>query len=133
ALSFVLERAGRDSDNPFGFIFQLTASQRIDLLSHEKAYNIALISIYCSGPQMGELLSNLETRKQQDVLLEITRIKQLPETEIRESVDALLLRLERIKADPSVHVDGAILAADFMRSLPPAREEELYQTLLANH
>lgn len=133
ALSFVLERAGKDSENPFSFIFQLSDSQRIDLLAHEKAYNIALISIYCSGPQMGELLTGLEQRKQRDVLLEITRIKQLPETEIRESVDALLLRLERIKADPSVHVDGSILAADFMRSLAPAREEELYQTLLAQH
>jgi flagellar motor switch protein FliG len=133
ALSFVLERAGRDSENPFSFIFQLSDSQRIDLLAHEKAYNIALVSIYCSGPQMGELLNGLEQRKQREVLLEIAKIKQLPETEIRESVDALLMRLERIKADPSVHVDGSILAADFMRSLPPAREEELYQTLLTQH
>ncbi|MBS1959198.1 MAG: hypothetical protein JST80_07005 [Bdellovibrionales bacterium] len=133
ALSFVLERAGRDSENPFSFIFQLTSSQRIDLLAHEKSYNIALISIYCSGPQMGELLQGLEQHKQHEVLLEITKIKQLPETEIRESVDALLMRLERIKADPSVHVDGSILAADFMRSLPAAREEELYQILLGQH
>jgi len=133
ALSFVLERAGRDSENPFSFVFQLTESQRIDLLTQESAENIAFIAIYCSGPQMGELLKGLEQEKQNDVLLNITKIRHLPELIIRESVDALVMRLERIKADPSVYVDGPMLAADFMKSLSPAREEELYQTLLSAH
>jgi flagellar motor switch protein FliG len=133
ALSFVLERAGRDSENPFSFVFQLTDSQRIDLLTQETPENIAFIAIYCSGPQMGELLKGLEQEKQNQVLLNITTIKHLPEAIIRESVENLVLRLERIKADPSVYVDGPLLAADFMKSLAPAREEELYQTLMASH
>lgn len=133
ALSFVLERAGRDTENPFSFIFQLTDSQRLDLLTHEKSENIALISIYCSGPQMGELLTGLEPQKQNEVLLHIAKIKQLPEAIVKESVDALLMRLERIKADPSVYVDGPTLAADFIRSLAAIREEELYQMLVETH
>ncbi len=133
ALSFVLERSGGDSENPFSFIFQLTDSQRIDLLSKEAAYNIALISIYCSGPQMSELLSDLSSEKQNQVLLEMTQVKQLPESVIKESVEGLLMQLERIKSDPSVHADGPTLAADFMRNLSPAREEELYQQLLQEH
>lgn len=133
ALSFVLERAGRDTENPFSFVFQLTDSQRIDLLTQETAENIAFIAIYCSGPQMGELLKGLEQEKQNEVLLNITKIKHLPEAIIRESVETLVLRLERIKADPSVYVDGPMLAADFMKSLSPAREEELYQTLMGDH
>jgi flagellar motor switch protein FliG len=133
ALSFVLERAGRDSENPFSFVFQLTDSQRIDLLTQETAENIAFIAIYCSGPQMGELLKGLEQNKQNEVLLNITKIKHLPEAIIRESVETLVMRLERIKADPSVYVDGPMLAADFMKSLSPAREEELYQTLMGTH
>jgi flagellar basal body-associated protein FliL len=133
ALSFVLERTGRDTDNPFNFVFQLTEWQRIDLLTSEKPENIALIAIYCAGAQMGELLVGLSTEKQNQVLLNIAKIKQLPESEIQEGVTELLMRLERIKASPSVHVDGSMLAADFMRSLPPAREEELYHTLLSEH
>jgi len=133
ALSFVLERAGRDTENPFSFIFQLTNSQRIDLLTQETAENIAFIAIYCSGPQMGELLKGLEQDQQNSVLLNITKIKHLPEAIIQESVENLVLRLERIKAEPSVYADGRILAADFMRSLAPAREEELFQNLMNHH
>jgi flagellar motor switch protein FliG/cbb3-type cytochrome oxidase subunit 3 len=133
ALSFVLERTAKEGENPFSFIFQLTDDQRLDLLNSERAENIALIGVYCNGSQMGELLQGLESKKQNDVLLNLTQIKQLPEAEIRRSADALLIRLDRIKEDPSVYADGPMLAADFLRSLPAAREEELVQYLLVDH
>jgi flagellar motor switch protein FliG len=133
ALSFVLERTAKEGENPFSFIFQLTDHQRLDLLNSEKAENIALIGVYCNGSQMGELLQGLEASKQNDVLLHLTKIKQLPETEIQVSADALLFRLDKIKEDPSVYADGPMLAADFLRSLPAAREEELVQYLLNDH
>lgn len=133
ALSFVLERSGRDAENPFGFVFRLTDSQRIDLLSQESPFHVALIAIYSSGAQMGELLSDLDPSKQHEVLLNIAKIKQLPEHQVTQSVQFLLSRLERIKANPSVHAEGPVLAADFMRSLDPTREETLYQMLLEQH
>jgi flagellar motor switch protein FliG/cbb3-type cytochrome oxidase subunit 3 len=133
ALSFVLERTAKEGENPFSFIFQLTDDQRLDLLNSERAENIALIGVYCNGSQMGELLQGLASKKQNDVLLNLTQIKQLPEAEIRKSADALLIRLDRIKEDPSVYADGPMLAADFLRSLPAAREEELVQYLLVDH
>ncbi len=133
ALSFVLERAGRDLENPFAFLFHLEDSQRIDLLTNEDSFNIALIAIYSSGAQMGELLAGLPQEKQNDVLLNVTKIKHLPEAQVKESVEALLMRLERIKADPFIHAEGPTLAADFMRSLDAAREEELFQSISNEH
>jgi len=133
ALSFVLERTAKEGENPFSFIFQLTDHQRKDLLNQERPENIALIGVYCNGSQMGELLHGLESQKQNDVLLHLTRIKQLPESEIRASADKLLMRLERVKKAPSVYADGPMLAADFLRSLPASREEELVQYLLNDH
>ena len=133
ALSFVLERTANEEGNPFNFIFKLTPDQRIDLLTHEKAENIALIGVYCSGTQMGELLEGLAPEIQHNVLLNLTQIKQLPEAEVKEGVEKFLSRLELIKAAPSIYADGPGLAADFLRSLPPARDEELVNYLMLEH
>lgn len=133
ALSYVLAQSGKDSDNPFSFLFRLTDSQRKDLLTNENSFNVALISIYCSGPQMGELLSGLSSTKQHEVLHNITKIKHLSESQVHQSVQRFLMHLEHIKAHPTIHAEGTILAADFMRNLDPAREETLYQMLLAEH
>lgn len=133
ALSFVLERTAKEEGNPFTFVFKLNTNERLDLLMQEKAESIALIGVYCSGPQLSELLQGLEPEKQNDVLFHLTRIKQLPESEIRTGVDAFLNRLETIKKAPSVYADGPMLAADFLRSLPAGREEELLQYLMSDH
>jgi flagellar motor switch protein FliG len=133
ALSFVLERTAKEDGNPFMFVFKLNTNERMDLLMQEKAESIALIGVYCSGPQLSELLQGLEPEKQNDVLFHLTRIKQLPESEIRSGVDAFLNRLEKIKKAPSVYADGPMLAADFLRSLPAGREEELLQYLMSDH
>jgi flagellar motor switch protein FliG len=133
ALSFVLERTAKEDGNPFTFIFKLNTNERLDLLMQEKPESIALIGVYCSGPQLSELLQGLEPEKQNDVLFHLTRIKQLPESEIRTGVDAFLNRLEAIKKAPSVYADGPMLAADFLRSLPAGREEELLQYLMSDH
>ena len=133
ALSFVLERTAKEEGNPFTFVFKLNTNERLDLLMQEKAESIALIGVYCSGPQLSELLLGLEPEKQNDVLFHLTRIKQLPESEIRTGVDAFLNRLETIKKAPSVYADGPMLAADFLRSLPAGREEELLQYLMSDH
>ncbi len=133
ALSFVLERTAKEDGNPFTFVFKLNTNERLDLLMQEKAESIALIGVYCSGPQLSELLQGLEPEKQNDVLFHLTRIKQLPESEIRTGVDAFLNRLETIKKAPSVYADGPMLAADFLRSLPAGREEELLQYLMSDH
>ena len=133
ALSFVLERTAKEDGNPFMFVFKLNTNERMDLLMQEKAESIALIGVYCSGPQLSELLQGLEPEKQNDVLFHLTRIKQLPESEIRSGVDAFLSRLEKIKKAPSVYADGPMLAADFLRSLPAGREEELLQYLMSDH
>ena len=133
ALSFVLERTAKEEGNPFTFVFKLNTNERLDLLMQEKAESIALIGVYCSGPQLSELLQGLEPEKQNDVLFHLTRIKQLPESEIRTGVDAFLSRLETIKKAPSVYADGPMLAADFLRSLPAGREEELLQYLMSDH
>lgn len=133
ALSFVLERTAKEDGNPFMFVFKLNSNERLDLLIQERAESIALIGVYCSGPQLGELLQGLEPEKQNDVLFHLTRIKQLPEAEIRSGVNAFLARLESIKKAPSVYADGPMLAADFLRSLPAGREEELLQYLMQDH
>jgi flagellar motor switch protein FliG len=133
ALSFVLERTAKEDGNPFMFVFKLNSNERLDLLMQEKPESIALIGVYCSGPQLGELLQGLEPEKQNDVLFHLTRIKQLPESEIRTGVTAFLSRLEAIKKAPSVYADGPMLAADFLRSLPAGREEELLQYLMSDH
>jgi flagellar motor switch protein FliG len=133
ALSFVLERTAKEDGNPFMFVFKLNSNERMDLLMQEKPESIALIGVYCSGPQLGELLQGLDPEKQNDILFHLTRIKQLPEAEIRTGVDAFLMRLESIKKAPSVYADGPMLAADFLRSLPAGREEELVQFLMADH
>ncbi len=132
ALSYVLERTSKEG-NPFAFIFQLTSDQRLDLLIQESPENIALIGVYCTGAQMGELLEGLDTEKQNKILFHLTKIKQLPEANIKMGVADLLDRLDKIKADPSVYADGPMLASDFLRSLPASREEELVQFLMADH
>lgn len=133
ALSTVLEKAGNNSENPFAFIFQLTSSERIDLLVNESTYNIALIAIYCTGAQMGDLMLGLDAGKQNEILYNITKIKHLPEAEVQASITNLLNRLEGIKKEPSIHVDGLSLAAKFIRSLDPVKEEELYESIRAQH
>ncbi len=133
ALSFVLERTAKEDGNPFTFVFKLNSHERLDLLMQEKAESIALIGVYCSGPQLSELLQGLEPEKQNDVLFNLTKIKQLPESEIKDGVKNFLSRLESIKEAPSVYADGPMLAADFLRSLPAGREEELVQFLMADH
>ena len=133
ALSFVLERTAKEDGNPFTFVFKLNSHERLDLLMQEKAESIALIGVYCSGPQLSELLQGLEPEKQNEVLFNLTKIKQLPESEIKDGVKNFLSRLESIKEAPSVYADGPMLAADFLRSLPAGREEELVQFLMADH
>ena len=132
-LSYVLERTARDEGNPFAFVFKLDENHRLDLLNREAPDKIALIGVYCSGAQMTDLLRGLESNKQNEILYHLTRIKQLPETEIKSGVLSYLASLERIKKDPSVYADGPGLAADFLRSLPAGREEELLQYLFTNH
>jgi hypothetical protein len=133
ALSFVLERTAKEDGNPFTFVFKLNSHERLDLLMQEKAESIALIGVYCSGPQLSELLQGLDPEKQNDILFNLTKIKQLPESEIKDGVKNFLSRLESIKEAPSVYADGPMLAADFLRSLPAGREEELVQFLMADH
>jgi flagellar motor switch protein FliG len=133
ALSYVLERTAKEEGNPFGFVFKLNDNQRIDLLNREAADKIALIGVYCTGPQMTDFLRGLESDKQNEILYHLTRIKQLPETEVKSGVLSYLASLERIKKDPSVFADGPMLAADFLRSLPAGREEELIQYLFDYH
>jgi flagellar motor switch protein FliG len=82
---------------------------------------------------MTDLIKGIDREKQNDILYHLTRIKQLPETEIKSGVLSYLASLERIKKDPSIFADGPMLAADFLRSLPAGREEELIQFLFANH
>ena len=133
ALSYVLERTAKDDGNPFSFVFKLNDNQRIDLLNREAPDKIALIGVYCTGPQMTDFLRGLDNSKQNEILFHLTRIKQLPETEVKSGVLSYLASLERIKKDPSVFADGRMLAADFLRSLPAGREEELIQYLFEQH
>jgi len=133
ALSYVLEKAGGSSENPFAFIFQLSHSQRMDLLQNESAYNIALISIYSTGAQMGDLMSGLDAEMQNEIFFNITKIKHLPESEVHNGITTLLSRLENIKKTPSIHIDGLDLAAKFIRSLEPLKEESLYQSIQNQH
>lgn len=133
ALSHVLEKAGNNMDNPFAFIFKLSHSNRIDLLSGESAYHIGLISIYCSGAQMGQLMDGLPQEKRDDIFFNISKIRNLPEAEVNESVRKLVSRLEAIKKDPSIHIDGLGIAARFIRSLDPLKEEELYRSIREKH
>jgi len=133
ALSYVLEKAGNSFENPFGFIFQLSHSQRMDLLGNESAYNIGLISIYSTGAQMGELMSGLSAEKQNEIFFNITKIRHLPESEVNNSIATLLTRLEGIKKAPSIHIDGLDLAAKFIRSLDPVKEEALYRSMQSQH
>ena len=133
ALSHVLEKAGNNIDNPFAFIFKLSHSNRIDLLSGESAYNIGLISIYCSGAQMGQLMDGLPQGKRDDIFFQISKIRNLPEAEVKESVRNLVSRLETIKKAPSIHIDGLGIAARFIRSLDPVKEEELYRSIREKH
>ncbi|MBU6153603.1 MAG: hypothetical protein KGP28_04810 [Bdellovibrionales bacterium] len=133
ALSYVLERTAKEDGNPFGFVFKLNDNQRIDLLNREAPDKIALIGVYCTGPQMTDFLRGLEASKQNEILYHLTRIKQLPETEVKSGVLSYLASLERIKKDPSVFADGPVLAAEFLRSLPAGREEELIQYLFNQH
>jgi flagellar motor switch protein FliG len=63
----------------------------------------------------------------------MTKIQHLPETQIKESLDAFLMRLERIKADPFIHAKGVVLASDFIKSLEPYREEQLFSLLVKEH
>ncbi len=133
ALSYILERAPRNAENPFAFLFELPDAQRIDVLAQESAHNVALIAIYCSGTQMTELLEGVHAEKQHQVLIEMTKIKQLPEKEVSASVGGLLAKLEHVKRDPSVYASGPHIAVSFLRSLDPLREEELVQKLWAQH
>jgi flagellar motor switch protein FliG len=133
ALSHVLEKAGNNMDNPFAFIFKLSHSNRIDLLSGESAYHIGLISIYCSGAQMGQLMEGLPQEKRDDIFFNISKIRNLPEAEVNESVRKLVTRLEAIKKAPSIHIDGLGIAARFIRSLDPLKEEELYRSIREKH
>lgn len=133
ALSYVLEKAGNNFENPFAFIFQLSHSQRMDLLQHEDAYNIGLISIYSTGAQMSELMSGLSDEMQNEILYNITKIKHLPEAEVYNGITKLLNRLEGIKEAPSIHIDGLNLAARFIRSLEPVKEEALLKSIQAQH
>ena len=133
ALSYVLEKAGNSFENPFAFIFQLNHSQRMDLLQNESSYNIALISIYSTGAQMGELMAGLKPEVQNEIFFNITKIKHLPESEVNNSISALIVRLEGIKKAPSIHVDGLNLAAKFIRSMDPMKEEALFQSMLSEH
>ncbi len=133
ALSYVLERTAKEDGNPFGFVFKLNDNQRIDLLNREAPDKIALIGVYCTGPQMNDFLRGLENSKQNEILYHLTRIKQLPETEVKSGVLSYLASLERIKKDPSVFADGPMLAAEFLKSLPAGREEELIQYLFDQH
>jgi flagellar motor switch protein FliG len=133
ALSFVIERSGQEADNPFAFLFNLNPVTRIKLLSHEKPDTIALFSIYCTGKQMGELIRGIPVSKQEQVLAAITKIDHLSESEIKEGLDSLFMRLERVKADPFVHAQGDRIAAEFLRNLDPAHEEVLYSKLCMDH
>ncbi|NDG84612.1 MAG: hypothetical protein EBX52_06190 [Proteobacteria bacterium] len=133
SLSYVLERSARDEGNPFAFVFKLEDNHRLDLLNREDPDKIALIGVYCTGAQMTDLLRGLESSKQNEILYHLTRIKQLPETEIKSGVLSYLASLERIKKDPSIYADGPGLAADFLRSLPAGREEELLFYLFNYH
>lgn len=133
ALSFVIERSGQESDNPFAFLFNLNPVTRIKLLSHEKPDTIALFSIYCTGKQMGELIRGIPVSKQEQVLAAITKIDHLSESEIKEGLDSLYMRLERVKADPFVHAQGDRIAAEFLRNLDPAHEEAIYSKLCMDH
>ena len=133
ALSYVLEKAGGSSENPFAFIFQLSHSQRMDLLQNESTYNIALISIYSTGAQMGDLMAGLDAEMQNEIFFNITKIKHLPESEVHNGITTLLSRLENIKKTPSIHIDGLDLAAKFIRSLEPLKEESLYQSIQTQH
>jgi flagellar motor switch protein FliG len=133
ALSHVLEKAGNNVDNPFAFIFKLSPSNRIDLLKDESAYHIGLISIYCTGAQMWQLMDGLPQEKRDEIFFHISKIRNLPEAEVTESVNKLLSRMESIRKAPSIHIDGLGIAARFIRSLDPLKEEELYRSIQEKH
>jgi flagellar basal body-associated protein FliL len=133
ALSHVLEKAGNSFENPFNFIFQLSHSNRLDLLQNETSYNIALISIYSTGSQMSELMSGLSSTVQNEVFFNITKIRHLPESEVNQGVANLLAKLDGIKKAPSIHVNGFDIASKFIRSLDPVKEEEMYKSMQNQH
>ena len=132
-LSRYLEMGDADQTNPFGFIWKLNANDRRRLLDNETSFNLALICVNSDREQMGELLTAVSDQMQEAVTIQIARLQSVPQESIRTSSEFLLKKLKQIQENPEVRMEGSALAADLLRSLPPEKELQLFERLMAEN
>lgn len=131
-LSRVLEDGTYGDDkNPFQFVFDLPPLEREQLLAGESVSNLSLLSLYASDDQIQEILEPLKEDQQGEFILETARLNGLPESAIRASVRSLSEKLKTVKENRQIKTNGPEMAANFMRSMDPQREIELFDRMLS--
>ncbi|RME18448.1 MAG: hypothetical protein D6797_00415 [Bdellovibrio sp.] len=133
-LSKVLEEGTYgDEKNPFQFLFKMPEKDLIRLLEKERPKNIALISLFSSTEQISGLLDHLDSKVQEQVILEASRLRSLPEKVVNSLASSLLSRLKQESTNKELRPDGPSVAANLMKALSPEKEFEIFDHLLKNN
>lgn len=128
-----LDLVDGDESNPFNFLFRLTEKDRDRLLKQESPTALSLICVHASQAQMTQILNSLADDRRQAVLLQLTRLKEIPNEAIRETVESLRTRLTAQKENPSVELDGLRMTLDLLERIEPEAEFQFIQKLRAEH
>jgi len=116
----------KDKDNPFSFIFTLPYSQKKQIYENEGVSNIAIISLFSNSADLQDIFNFLTPERKKDVILKIADFQKLNDMEIKLLRNQLLERLNNIKVNGGIVANGPEVAAKVLRSLSPAKEQEIF-------
>lgn len=128
-----LDLVDGDESNPFNFVFRLTEKDRDRLLRQESPASLALICVHASQAQMTQMLNTLADDRRQAVLLQLTRLTEVPNEIIRSTVESLRARLAAQKEKPSVELDGLRMTLDLLERIEPEAEAQFLERLRLEH
>src|SRR5690606_23332200 len=116
-----------DQNNPFQFLFEMNPNERYQLLKDEAPANLAIIGIFCSEEQMAEIIESQEGDLPKQIILELAKLKNLPEEAIHSNAKRLSEKIRDMKGRSEMRADGAGVAAQLLKSLNPETEYYLFE------
>lgn len=116
--------------NPFHFLSKLSREELKFVLLSEHPKNLAVVSLYLEPAQFEQFFADLDSKKHDQVAVEIANIKQLPMRSLEILAQNLQAKLTQFRQNPIVSPDGPDIMARILRVLTPEEEMKIVQNLV---
>jgi flagellar motor switch protein FliG len=124
-----LEIGQDDTKNPFGFIWKLNPSDRMNLLKGESASNLAMVCLYSDKQQMADLFESISSDQQEAITMHIVRLEKVSDSVLKSVSETLIKKLRVIKENPEMVTNGVAIAADLLKALAPEKELTFFEKM----